>query len=146
MVLLNDGQSPNPNVVRVAPGTGYHRVEGNRRASRNGPVSDLPPENPYSQKLCIAAHPAWCVEVDCSNRSNAREATTPAHLGGSAGSGLALVALRSGLDLLLLLLLLLLRFHRLRLRLLRLLRLLGLGFFLPRPEALLLSLSLLVGA
>jgi hypothetical protein len=41
---LNDGQIPNPNVVRVAPGTGYHRVQGNRRASRNGPVSDLPPE------------------------------------------------------------------------------------------------------
>jgi hypothetical protein len=37
---------PNPNVVRVAPGTRYHRVEGNRRASRNGPVSDLPPEIP----------------------------------------------------------------------------------------------------
>ena len=43
---LNDGQIPNPNVVRVAPGTGYHRAEGNRRASRNGPVSDLPPEIP----------------------------------------------------------------------------------------------------
>jgi hypothetical protein len=28
---LNDGQIPNPNVVRVASGTGYHRVEGNRR-------------------------------------------------------------------------------------------------------------------
>jgi hypothetical protein len=36
---LNDGQIPNPNVVRVASGTGYHRVEGNRRASRNGPVA-----------------------------------------------------------------------------------------------------------
>jgi hypothetical protein len=43
---LNDGQIPNPNAVRVASGTGYHRVEGNRRASRNGPVSDLPPEIP----------------------------------------------------------------------------------------------------
>jgi hypothetical protein len=41
---LNDGQTPSPNVVRVAPGTGYCRVEGNRRASRNGRVSDLPPE------------------------------------------------------------------------------------------------------
>jgi hypothetical protein len=29
---LNDGQIPNPNVVRVAPSTRYHRVEGNRRA------------------------------------------------------------------------------------------------------------------
>jgi hypothetical protein len=37
-----------PNVVRVAPGTGYHRVEGNRRASRDGPVGDLPPEIPSS--------------------------------------------------------------------------------------------------
>ena len=34
---LNDGQIPNPNVARVAPGTEYHRVEENRRASRNGP-------------------------------------------------------------------------------------------------------------
>ena len=34
---LNDGQTPNPDVVRVALGTGYHRVEGNRRASRFGP-------------------------------------------------------------------------------------------------------------
>jgi hypothetical protein len=42
--FLNDGQIPNPNVVRVAPGTGYHRVEGNRWASRNGRVSDPPPE------------------------------------------------------------------------------------------------------
>jgi hypothetical protein len=43
---LNEGRIPNPNGVRVAPGTGYHRVEGNRRASRNGRVSDLPPETP----------------------------------------------------------------------------------------------------
>jgi hypothetical protein len=43
---LNDGQIPNPNVVRVAPGSDYRRVEGNRRASRNGRVSDLPPETP----------------------------------------------------------------------------------------------------
>jgi hypothetical protein len=43
---LNEEQIPNPNVVRVAPGTGYNRVEGNRRASRNGRVSDPPPEIP----------------------------------------------------------------------------------------------------
>jgi hypothetical protein len=44
---LNDGQTTNACVVRVAPGAGYHRVEGNRRASRNGRVSDLrPPETP----------------------------------------------------------------------------------------------------
>jgi hypothetical protein len=27
--------------------TGYNRVEGNRRASRTGLVSDLPPETPH---------------------------------------------------------------------------------------------------
>jgi hypothetical protein len=43
---LNDGQIPYPNVVCVALGTGYNRVDGNRRASRNGLVSDLPPEIP----------------------------------------------------------------------------------------------------
>jgi hypothetical protein len=36
-------RSPVPGTTR----TGYHRVEGNRRASRNGPVSALPAENPY---------------------------------------------------------------------------------------------------
>jgi hypothetical protein len=53
---LNDGHIPNPNVVGVALGTGYHRVEGNRRASRNGPVSDLPPESPHVtiRNFCIA--------------------------------------------------------------------------------------------
>jgi hypothetical protein len=44
---LNDGPQPNPNGIPLAPGTGYHRVEENRRASRNGRVSDLPPEIPY---------------------------------------------------------------------------------------------------
>jgi hypothetical protein len=42
---LNDGLIPNVREVRVAPGTRYHRVEGNRRASgEEGRVSDLPPE------------------------------------------------------------------------------------------------------
>jgi hypothetical protein len=40
----NEGQIPNTRGVRVHVSTGYHRVEGNRRASRNGRVSDLPPE------------------------------------------------------------------------------------------------------
>jgi hypothetical protein len=40
----NDGQIPNVRGVRERVSTGYHRVEGNRRASRNGRVSDLPPE------------------------------------------------------------------------------------------------------
>ena len=46
---LNDGQVPNRNAVRVAFSTWYHRVEGNRRASRNGPVSDRPPETLQSR-------------------------------------------------------------------------------------------------
>jgi hypothetical protein len=55
---LNEGRIPNPN-VRVAPGTGYHRVEGNRRASRNGRVSDLPPETRlvFTIRTFIAPHP-----------------------------------------------------------------------------------------
>jgi hypothetical protein len=43
---LNDGQIPNFHGVRVHVSTGYNRVEGNRRASRNDLVSDLPPETP----------------------------------------------------------------------------------------------------
>jgi hypothetical protein len=48
---LNDGQIPNPNGVRVASGAGYHRVEGNRRASRNGPVSDISHPNVTNSRL-----------------------------------------------------------------------------------------------
>jgi hypothetical protein len=33
--------------ARVHVSTGYTPGEGNRRASRNGPVSDLPPEIPH---------------------------------------------------------------------------------------------------
>ena len=51
---LNDGQIPNVRGVRVHVRTGYHRVEGNRRASRNGP--DLSHPNPLndSQTFSIA--------------------------------------------------------------------------------------------
>jgi hypothetical protein len=42
----NDEQIPNF-VVRVHMSTGDNRVEGNRRTSRNGSVSDLPPETPH---------------------------------------------------------------------------------------------------
>jgi hypothetical protein len=42
----NEGEIPNFRVVHVAPGKGYTIVEGNCRASRNGRVSDLPPEIP----------------------------------------------------------------------------------------------------
>jgi hypothetical protein len=41
---LDEGQIPNFRGVRVDVSTRYHRVEGNRRASRDGRVSDLPPE------------------------------------------------------------------------------------------------------
>jgi hypothetical protein len=43
---LNDAQIPITRGVRVHVSMGYNRVEGNRRASRNGLVSDLPPEIP----------------------------------------------------------------------------------------------------
>jgi hypothetical protein len=48
---LHGGQIPNARVVREHVSTGYSRVEGNRRASRNGCVSDLPPECYDSQLL-----------------------------------------------------------------------------------------------
>ena len=41
---LNDRQIPNFRGVRVALGTGYNRVEGNRRALRHGRVSPSPTE------------------------------------------------------------------------------------------------------
>ena len=46
---MNEGRIPNLHVrvVRVHVSTGYSRVEGNRRTSRNGRVSDLPPEIPH---------------------------------------------------------------------------------------------------
>jgi hypothetical protein len=42
----NERQFPNFRVVCVALGTGYTRVRGIGRASRNGLVRDLPPEIP----------------------------------------------------------------------------------------------------
>jgi hypothetical protein len=42
---LNEGRAPNCRGVRVHVSTGYSRVEGNRRASRNGRVSDIPLES-----------------------------------------------------------------------------------------------------
>jgi hypothetical protein len=39
---LTMGQIPNFRGVRVASGTGYNHVEGNRRASRNGLVTVSP--------------------------------------------------------------------------------------------------------
>jgi hypothetical protein len=39
---LNDGRIPNVRVVRAHASTGYNPVEANRRASRNGLVSEIP--------------------------------------------------------------------------------------------------------
>jgi hypothetical protein len=44
---LNDGQIPHFRIARVQASTRYNRAEGNRRASRNGLVSDLPPETTF---------------------------------------------------------------------------------------------------
>jgi hypothetical protein len=52
---LNDGQISNTRVVRVALDTGYNPREGNRRASRNGRVSDLPPEIPLPLRFATFA-------------------------------------------------------------------------------------------
>jgi hypothetical protein len=62
---MNDGQIPNVRAVRVALGTGYNRVERNRRASRNGRVSCSPPRNPsrYDSQLsrrCTDGLPRTC--------------------------------------------------------------------------------------
>jgi hypothetical protein len=43
---LNEAHRPNFRGVRVHVSTGYNPGERNRRASRNGRVSDLPPETP----------------------------------------------------------------------------------------------------
>jgi hypothetical protein len=82
-MVLNDGQIPNPNGVRVAPGTGYHRVEGNQRESRNGPVSDLPPEIPKvtSRNFCVTVGFAssvagWNCTTDASRMAAAPPSLT----------------------------------------------------------------------
>ena len=47
-----EGQIPNLRGVAEHVSTGYNRVEGNLRASRNGLMSDLPPEIPtYDSQL-----------------------------------------------------------------------------------------------
>ena len=54
---MNDAQSPNFRGVRVALGTGDNPVKGkgNWRASRNGRVRDLPPENPNNNDRTFAS-------------------------------------------------------------------------------------------
>jgi hypothetical protein len=43
---LNEAQHPHFHSARVVHDTRYSRVEGDRRASRNGPVSSSPARNP----------------------------------------------------------------------------------------------------
>ena len=53
---LDEGQIPTFRGVRVHVSTGCNRGEGNRRASRNGRVSDLPPPNNSIRNFVIAEH------------------------------------------------------------------------------------------
>jgi hypothetical protein len=86
---LNDGQIPYFRVVRVALGMGYNRVEGTRRTSRNGLVSDLPPEIPnvairnLFPSLCtrVGRHLVWWKSCVCNPT-----ATWPRNPLGGAGS------------------------------------------------------------
>ena len=52
--------------VRVHASTGYNRVEGNRRASRNDRVSDLPIEIPHvnDSQLFVSLYGGGGVQVD----------------------------------------------------------------------------------
>jgi glyoxylase-like metal-dependent hydrolase (beta-lactamase superfamily II) len=87
---LNDGKILNTRGVRVDPGMGYHRVEGNRRASRNGAASDLPPEipNPYESNFFIAETPQrfplrWPYVGGGAGRIRIQCLHTPGHTPGS---------------------------------------------------------------
>jgi hypothetical protein len=62
---LNDGQIPNTRAVRVHVSTGYNRAEGNRRASRNGRVSDLP-RNRVTIRNCFIAKRSLKADVVCA--------------------------------------------------------------------------------
>ena len=54
-MALNEGQISRFRGVRVALGTGYHRVEGNRRASRNGGVSSISHPKPLTLRFATFA-------------------------------------------------------------------------------------------
>jgi hypothetical protein len=56
---LNEEHTPNFRGVRVHVSTGYKRVEGNRRASRNGRVSDLPPEINVNERFATFFIAVW---------------------------------------------------------------------------------------
>jgi hypothetical protein len=59
---MADGQIPNFRVVGVHVSTGYNRVEGTRRGSRNGLVSDL--SRPQPLTLRFATFPSLLARVD----------------------------------------------------------------------------------
>jgi hypothetical protein len=79
-MILEDGRIPNSRGVRVALSTGYKSVEGSRRASRNGPVSDLPPETPnvtirncfIAVRLCVKLKHADAPDGDRRRRRRRR--------------------------------------------------------------------------
>jgi hypothetical protein len=54
--------------VRVHVSAGYNRVEGNRRASRNGRVSDLPPEIPTERFATFSSLYSTYVVPCCARR------------------------------------------------------------------------------
>ena len=59
--VLDDGQIPHFRAVRVHSSTGYNRSEANWWASRNGLVSDLPPEI-----LNVAIHNFFFIAARCT--------------------------------------------------------------------------------
>jgi hypothetical protein len=70
---LNDGQSPSFRVVRVALGTGYNRVEGNRWAPRNGRVSDLSHPKPHAFRFAAVSAAADRTRPASSRSAHARD-------------------------------------------------------------------------
>jgi hypothetical protein len=73
-----------PNGVRVDSSTGYHRVEGNRRASRNGPVS--PSYHPMSHTFRFAAFASLAGRGGC-RRARAVEPGPGCAVHGVGGEG-----------------------------------------------------------
>jgi hypothetical protein len=67
---LNDQRIPNFRGVRVHASTGYDRVQGNRRASRNGRVSELPVPNSLTLRFATFAslsHPTLVLSISPSH-------------------------------------------------------------------------------
>jgi hypothetical protein len=73
-------QIPDFRGVRVALGSGYNHEAGNRRVSRNGRVSDLPPETPPPSECKIAAQPLARHAVAADPNPNLTLTLTPAQV------------------------------------------------------------------